>query len=181
MNSAQKAKAKYRDHFLKVRKKISPERREEAKKTLLSYLEEFIKPARRVLSFMSLPGEVDLTYVNSYLLREEKLFLNCLEEEGLNSYHVTHLEKETQIGKFQIVEPNPNLCRRETFFDCILVPAIAFDEKGNRIGYGFGYYDNLFNRIPECLTIGVGFREQLSTHELPVETHDKPVKQLCLV
>jgi len=181
LNELQRDKKKLRSHYKEVRNKISPIRREEAKEAIVDYLEEIIKPASRVLSFISLKDEVDLSLVNALLISEGKLHLNSLEADELCSYRVRDFEKETRIGKFKILEPDPNLCAKEKQFDCILVPAIAFDEKGNRLGYGFGYYDKLLSHLPDCQTIGVGFREQLSLHDLPCEKHDKPVSELCLV
>jgi 5-formyltetrahydrofolate cyclo-ligase len=60
----------------------------------------------------------------------------------------------------------------------LLVPGLAFDDEGRRIGYGRGFYDALLAHLPEeVLTVGVGFEAQMHL-PVPVETHDWPVQAL---
>jgi 5-formyltetrahydrofolate cyclo-ligase len=60
----------------------------------------------------------------------------------------------------------------------LLVPALAFDDTGHRIGYGRGFYDALLAKLPEeVLTVGVGFEAQMHL-PIPVEPHDRPVMGL---
>lgn len=60
----------------------------------------------------------------------------------------------------------------------LLVPGLAFDDEGHRIGYGRGFYDALLAKLPEeVFTVGVGFEAQMHL-PLPVEPHDWPVQAL---
>jgi 5-formyltetrahydrofolate cyclo-ligase len=60
----------------------------------------------------------------------------------------------------------------------LLVPALAFDDDGYRLGYGRGFYDALLANLPgEVLTVGVGFEAQMHL-PVPVEPHDWPVQGL---
>jgi 5-formyltetrahydrofolate cyclo-ligase len=60
----------------------------------------------------------------------------------------------------------------------LLVPGLAFDPQGHRLGYGRGFYDALLGHLsPEIPTIGVGFGCQ-AVHHLPIEPHDLPVQGL---
>ena len=60
----------------------------------------------------------------------------------------------------------------------LLVPGLAFDDDGHRIGYGRGFYDALLAELPEgVLTVGVGFEAQMHL-PVPVEPHDWPVQAL---
>jgi 5-formyltetrahydrofolate cyclo-ligase len=60
----------------------------------------------------------------------------------------------------------------------LLVPGLAFDENGYRIGYGRGFYDALLTHLPEeVVTIGVGFDVQMRL-PVPVDPHDWPVQAL---
>lgn len=64
-------------------------------------------------------------------------------------------EVELQQKGFGVLEPvNPELIDPE-LIDVVLVPLIAFDSKGYRVGYGGGYYDRFLSRIPRAKTIGV--------------------------
>lgn len=60
----------------------------------------------------------------------------------------------------------------------LLVPGLAFDNAGYRLGYGRGFYDALLARLPiEVATVGVGFDAQM--HQVvPVDPHDRPVQAL---
>ena len=60
-------------------------------------------------------------------------------------------------------------------FDLVLVPGVAFTERGDRLGRGGGWYDRLIPRLrPGCATVGVAFDIQVLP-ELPVEPHDARV------
>lgn len=53
----------------------------------------------------------------------------------------------------------------------VIVPGVAFDHRGNRIGYGKGYYDKYLSSHTDCRTIAVCFELQMSAH-IPEEHHD---------
>lgn len=82
------------------------------------------------------------------------------------------------VSSFGIPEPGPD--RPPATPDISLVPLLAFDEEGFRLGYGGGYYDRtieqlrLLRRDPPYLTVGVAFEGQLRG-ELPHETFDQPL------
>jgi 5-formyltetrahydrofolate cyclo-ligase len=60
----------------------------------------------------------------------------------------------------------------------LLVPGLAFDDHGYRIGYGRGFYDALLARVSEeVLTVGVGFEAQMH-QSVPLDPHDWPVQAL---
>jgi 5-formyltetrahydrofolate cyclo-ligase len=58
--------------------------------------------------------------------------------------------------------------------DWILVPGLAFDRAGRRLGYGAGYYDRLLARLPGVPRIAVAFSIQV-IDQIPVDDHDLPV------
>ncbi|MEM7494616.1 MAG: 5-formyltetrahydrofolate cyclo-ligase [Myxococcota bacterium] len=65
----------------------------------------------------------------------------------------------------------------------LLVPGLAFDRRGNRLGRGQGYYDRLLRHLYKSprrsLTVGMCLREQVLDH-IPVEPHDQPVDAVCV-
>ena len=88
---------------------------------------------------------------------------------------------ELERGMYGIEEPNQNIRAAAGRFvdardvDLVVVPGVAFDRSGRRLGYGRGYYDQLLQRLrPDTLTIGLAFECQLFP-ELPHEPHDVPV------
>ncbi len=81
-------------------------------------------------------------------------------------------------GTFGILEPSiePQLAHScqvtADVFDVIVVPGVAFDFTGNRLGYGKGFYDRFLAQCaPQCVFIGLAYDFQLE-HKLPREAHD---------
>ena len=90
---------------------------------------------------------------------------------------VDALEKDLTAGARGIVEPNPDRCKVVPIerIDIAIIPAVALDEKGGRIGSGEGYYDRL---IPELSIttrkVALAFEEQIIP-QVPIESHDKHI------
>jgi 5-formyltetrahydrofolate cyclo-ligase len=60
----------------------------------------------------------------------------------------------------------------------VVVPGVAFDRKGRRLGQGFGYYDRFLGALPEGVTrVGLAFWHQV-VPEVPVDAWDVPVHAL---
>jgi len=57
----------------------------------------------------------------------------------------------------------------------LLVPGLAFDSQGTRLGHGGGFIDRLLASEPEALSIGCGWECQWCDHPLPQEDHDRPI------
>ncbi len=77
-------------------------------------------------------------------------------------------------GKFGILEPIDVIKIAYKNIDLVLVPGIAFDKEGHRIGYGFGYYDRFLRKVPKAIKIGLAFDFQVAD-KIPREEHDAPV------
>lgn len=60
-----------------------------------------------------------------------------------------------------------------TELDLILIPGLAFDTHGNRLGQGGGWYDRVLSKAPEAAKMGVCFDSLLSDQNLPHEPHDE--------
>jgi 5-formyltetrahydrofolate cyclo-ligase len=84
--------------------------------------------------------------------------------------HAVENHTELVEGSFGILEPAPNAPIAEAKADLILVPGLAFDRSGVRLGRGGGYYDRLLSEF-DGLRVGVCF-EELVLERIPVEPHD---------
>lgn len=93
-------------------------------------------------------------------------------------------ESELELGHFSIMEPKESLIpenQRELTekFDLVLVPGLAFDVFGNRMGYGTGYYDNFlaeFRRLNStALVIGLCFDFQIFPSPIPHTPRDAKI------
>ncbi|MEK7171342.1 MAG: 5-formyltetrahydrofolate cyclo-ligase, partial [Patescibacteria group bacterium] len=85
-----------------------------------------------------------------------------------------HNPHEFENGKFGIREPKICILKRKfDEIDVALVPGIAFDETGHRIGFGGGYFDRFLKKI-HCTTIGLAYEFQI-IEKAPVEQYDVAV------
>jgi 5-formyltetrahydrofolate cyclo-ligase len=81
-------------------------------------------------------------------------------------------------GRYGIGEPD--VCPPEAVPSLVLVPLLAFDTKGNRLGYGAGYYDatlRALRRDGAVTAIGLGFDEQ-QYPDIPREPQDEPLNMI---
>lgn len=89
-------------------------------------------------------------------------------------------DKELTKGSYGIWEPKSDFARPVPLkmINIVIVPGIAFDKKGNRLGRGTGYYDRFLNKIPkDTPTIGLAFSFQI-VNSIPTFSHDVRVKNL---
>ncbi len=86
-------------------------------------------------------------------------------------------EKDLIEGPRGNLEPNPERCKSVPL-DCLdiaIIPGLAMDEKGGRIGLGNGYYDRLIPELPiTTRKVGLIFEDQIVSM-VPMESHDKHV------
>lgn len=85
---------------------------------------------------------------------------------------------QLQSGKFGILEPSVELRMQVPFqvlpetIDLAIIPGVAFDKRGGRLGHGAGYYDRLLPQLrQDCLKVGLGYACQVVA-EVPCELHD---------
>ncbi len=96
-----------------------------------------------------------------------------LKERRL-TFHRVYSFSDLVPGPFGLLEPNPrNEEVHGNALEVIVVPGLAFDVKGYRLGYGGGFYDRVL-KATRALKVGVCYSFQL-VESLPVEPHDVPV------
>lgn len=130
--------------------------------------------AQSVLLFAPLPEELDIWPLLLDALRAGKQVALPRFNRQTKSYAAFQIQDpdaDVETGHFGIREPNaqcPALASGP--LDLILVPGVAFDRQGHRLGRGKGYYDKLLTvlRGRRC---GVAFDQQV-VEEIPVEGHD---------
>jgi 5-formyltetrahydrofolate cyclo-ligase len=96
-----------------------------------------------------------------------------IEAPGVLGMHFVDHEMELVPGPFGLAQPSEHAPHvPHDRIDAVVIPGVAFDEQGTRLGYGGGYYDRLLPMMrPECMRIGVAFDEQVLAH-IPAEEHD---------
>ena len=93
--------------------------------------------------------------------------------------HEVNAPEELVVGAFGVAEPAqlaPAIAAAEV--DVVIVPGVAFDPRGHRIGYGRAFYDRLLPTLTRAFRVGLAYDFQLVA-ELPNDPHDVPMH--CLV
>lgn len=143
-------------------------------------LPEF-RDARSVMLYSPIPGEVDCVAAALSAWQDEKTVL--LPKVSPTQRHMiavrcTSLDDEMDVGAFGIREPAEGEPWPAEDLDFIVVPALAYDRKGFRLGRGGGFYDRFLAQPGmRAATCGLAFSEQV-VEEVPVETHDHPIEIL---
>jgi 5-formyltetrahydrofolate cyclo-ligase len=133
--------------------------------------------AQKIALYAATRGEIDLTKVaKELLLRGKQTHYPRVESDTppVLSFRRAGPD-ELRIGRYRIPEPAPEQPIADiTGLDVILVPALAFDRHGGRLGFGRGFYDASLRHHPRSLRIGIGHDFQLF-NRLPIQDHDEPV------
>ena len=90
---------------------------------------------------------------------------------------VDTFDQDLKIGPRGVLEPDADRCKIVPMdkVDIAIIPGLAFDEKGGRIGTGKGYYDRLIPRLAiTTRKVALTFEEQI-VQQVPMESHDKYV------
>lgn len=135
--------------------------------------------ARCIQTYVALRHEVDTQALIPRLLQQGKRVAVPRVESGqeLQQYFIQDFF-ELQIGAFGILEPrpDPSQCVAAESFDLVLVPGLAFDRAGHRLGAGKGYYDRFLAGI-KAPKIALAFAFQI-VGQVPIEPHDQRVDMI---
>lgn len=127
--------------------------------------------ADRILMYHSLPDELSTHAFLRKWAGKKSFFLPRVN--GVNLEILPYDQSRLELGSFQIEEPaGDDIVDPETL-ELIIIPAVAYDRKRNRLGRGKGYYDRLLTTT-KAAKIGVAYHFQL-VDEIAVEPHDIPV------
>lgn len=135
--------------------------------------------AHTVLLYHALPDEPNLQMLLETALQEDKqVLLPVVVNDDLLLKRYKD-DKSLQEGAFHIFEPTGDAFPQDRYdeLDLAIIPGMAFDREGHRLGRGRGYYDRLLPRIPHAHTLGICFPFQLLDH-VPSLPHDIPVREI---
>lgn len=143
---------------------------------LAAHLRELLRDlgAERVLAYHALPGEPSVAALAS----EFELLTTRARFKPHIHLTIHPWASATEVSRFGVLQPPANAPRVELIrVDAIVLPGLAFDLRGVRLGYGGGFYDRL---LPEFNgpTIGVVWAELL-VPALPAEAHDCRVEWIA--
>jgi 5-formyltetrahydrofolate cyclo-ligase len=136
---------------------------------------EIFQKANCIALYHSIKGEVETVSLIEEWYRKKKIVLPVVSGKDLLFYSYTGKESMT-TGVFGIREPIPSEIITTEKIDLFIVPGIAFDHNGNRMGRGKGYYDRFLSET-EKPVIGLCFGFRLIKH-VPTEEHDKKMTMI---
>lgn len=179
-------KTELRRSLLNIRQSLSSEEWQQKSSQICIHLQQqpIFTQSRTILAYFSTRQEPDLSplFSQSQLNPSHRWgFPRCIGRSL--SWHTWSptASLPLQTGKFGILEPHPDAPILDASdVDLILVPAVACDHQGYRLGYGGGFYDRLLS-IPawaEKPTIGIIF-DFARLPKLPVDTWDYPLTGVC--
>ncbi|MGB6129740.1 MAG: 5-formyltetrahydrofolate cyclo-ligase [Psychrilyobacter sp.] len=169
-------KKQIRSEILKKRKTLSKEFIKKYSEDIFNILinSPIYREAKVVMSYMDFGGEINTTFINNHILKNEKTLIlpKILEDGGLVGVIYDDSKKFNDNNLFKIKEINGTYIDIEKI-DLIIIPGVAFDLKGNRVGFGKGYYDKFLENYSN-LIVAPHYEFQLYEN-VPWEAHDKQV------
>jgi 5-formyltetrahydrofolate cyclo-ligase len=136
-------------------------------------LEPLFQKAEHVAFYYGIAPEVETRSFLRKVLKKKKLYLPRIDpKRSLALCRVRSISKDLKKGAYNIMEPRPFCKKRPACrMDVLVVPGVAFDKRGGRLGRGGGYYDRLLKKAKRVAKIGLCFREQI-VKKVPMQAHD---------
>lgn len=133
---------------------------------------DIFKNSKNIMLFASLPDEIPTHSTIEQWAKNKNIYLPRVNGDDLEiiKYYPGILHK----GSYDIMEPEGNDTVSPEILDLIIVPGVAFDRKGNRLGRGKGFYDRFLAQT-HATTVAVCFDCQL-VDKIPTEPHDLPAQ-----
>ena len=143
-------KAQLRQEMAQRKRRFSPERRHEASLACMQQLLSHprIRQARPLIRLLA--QQMGKTVLLPVTLPQTLELRRYTGDENLQA-----------SGKYHIMEPTGPLFTQHDAIDVVVVPGVAFDAQGRRLGHGKGYYDRLLAQLPQAYKIGLCFAFQM--------------------
>ncbi|MBL8746345.1 MAG: 5-formyltetrahydrofolate cyclo-ligase [Phycisphaerae bacterium] len=138
------------------------------------------RAARTIMVYLATPEEVDLSsLIEKAAAAGKRICVPRMDWAArlMSPLIVDWNAMKTEVREHGIAEPVGGASAKLESLDLVLVPGLAFDESGHRLGRGAGFYDRFLEafrarRGPEAVALGVCFEAQL-VGEIPSEPHDE--------
>ena len=183
-------KDELRQQIRQKKRQFTPQQLEELSLPIIDRLKPRLADAKIILAYYSLPDEVCTHRLLNELVADSKtVLLPKVIGEGQMEWHVYISESELKQGSFGIGESEGDIFPETKFTEVgkglspssagmiALIPGLAFDVEGHRLGRGRGYYDRFLATHPYIYKIGVCFDFQ-KVAEVPTDEHDIPVDEV---
>lgn len=166
-----------RNNGRKARAGIPEAVRADYNQRLLRKMIDTAADAKLVGCYVSMKDEADTRAFLDWCFRTKKPVAVPRTENGTLTFHRIASFTELHPGSFGVMEPSAEQEVPAGAIDLMFVPLSAFDESGNRTGYGRGYYDSV---LASCRRkIGIAFPEQ-KTERIEPDPWDIPLDAVLL-
>ena len=132
------------------------------------------KEAETVLCYLSLDDEIKTDELIDYSIEAGKKVAvpYCVDGEGNMEFYLINSISDTEIGSFNVREPDINKCEKLLDFNgsIIIVPGLCFNSEGHRLGYGKGYYDRFLKNY-SFISVGLCYNSFIKNN-IPVDVND---------
>ncbi|GAG47260.1 unnamed protein product, partial [marine sediment metagenome] len=163
---------------------LSEDTRDKSQQVFLNLTEtvEYIN-SRNIMFYVATRSEVQTEeMIKTSIKMGKNIFVPTILPECLNlaPSKIFDFDIELEKGKKGILEPKKEYYRLfpSENIDLIIVPGVAFDLSGNRIGRGFGYYDNFLRKVPSSTKIVALAFEMQIVKKIPNDKNDIPVHKI---
>jgi 5-formyltetrahydrofolate cyclo-ligase len=163
---------------------LTPEKKQETEHRLyMDFMRSsFYRESKCVFIYVSHSNEIN-TYriIQSALADQKKVVVPKIDpvEKKMYAIEISGLH-ELHSGQYGIMEPTSfEQAVLPSEIDLVLVPGLAFDHNGGRLGYGGGYYDKFLSQNRNVYKISLAYDFQVVSH-VPMDEHDIPIDLLIV-
>jgi 5-formyltetrahydrofolate cyclo-ligase len=163
-----------RDHARALRSTLSPAEISEKSGHICRNVLELLDGTNPLLVYVSKPSEVNTQELIERLIAQGKTVVVPIIEKETKTLRLSYLDDPAvlQESTFRVHEPvGHELPALASDVKAVIIPMLAFDKKGNRLGYGAGYYDRFLSSHPHLTRIGLAFACQ-EVEEIPADATD---------
>lgn len=142
------------------------------------YQSSVFKESGKIYTYVNYNQEVQTQLLIARALSLGKqVFVPRVENDDMDFYAI-HSPENLSPGAYGILEPGKDCIKDTAPSGLMIMPGLAFDRSGRRIGYGGGFYDRYISRYPDFKKIALCFDFQIF-HEIKTEAFDIPVDGIC--
>ncbi len=178
------SKAEERKRILEYRKRLTTKELLQKSLTIKNKLfdiDEF-KEADNIMFYIDFNNEVKTEFMIKEAIdlgTEVIVPITNREEKRLELSKINDFDSQLKEGEYGILEPKEEYITpfSPNDLDLVILPGVAFDEKGNRLGYGGGYYDRLLAGNLKVDKVAISFEIQV-IKEVIVDEHDVSVDRI---
>lgn len=170
-----------RQHFLSLRDEfatsLTKEERSKLEEDLSAHLRRLFEnhKFKSGLAYRAMPAEISTDHF-VFSTPQYQWGFPKVEPDTALTFFLPQSQNDFLVNRWGIHEPDPGKSAVIPIesADVILVPGVAFDHQGNRLGYGRGYYDRALAKT-KAVKVGVCFSVQVSHEDIVPDSHDIPM------